>query len=1239
MGFDAPDFRTDANYDERLATLKRQLAEPVAPIGQFHNVPALPPHFLNRSEALDTLRELVIADVDKPTLISAEKRTTAVEGMGGLGKSVLAAAFAHDRKVRFAFPDGIVWLTAGRDAKLFDLYRAVGVDIGDDLRNYPDETTARQNAQKALAGKKCLLILDDVWELPVGRAFRDLISSTVTRLLITTRNLQINNQLNVNEYRLKLIDESQAADYLRSWVDDDPNLDEIAERLGYLFLALSLAGRLMYENSLTGAEYLSMFERVSDMEISPDREDSLEISINLGVDAAFANHGDRKLLYHTFGIFQEDAAVPQQTILQLWSHLRSDIRPIDHLKTLTTLVNLGLVERDEQRTITLHDLLHNYAHEKLGDRYVQTHQDLLNSYSVEAWHELPPDEPYLWWRIAYHLIEAGRIEDIHHLLTDSPDWMQAKFDACNGYEAVDQDISLLLETGGFVDPLPEEKSTALFQLHAVRMSLGTEAESYSDNDLEVLVWLSHIRQDASKYIAEAISHAHLRQNPEDQISALKAIFWALWHTNQGEQYLELVDELPGIAARIYSSESRSAAYGEIIRILTVLDQINEAKALLPHIEDPYYLAGAFCDIALRSGHNNSAYWDEALNTARSITNDYRRLGTLAMVCNSQTKAGIQHNWAEIVNDEYFAGNAVLIEFVCKLLSVASTEILPGSLWQRLADVAVALEEPVVRINSLLAIQKVLPEYLQDQASKVIAASVPEIKKDYLRTRAQSSILRANVETTSQGDWMRLIDQVRRTQADRNITSLDYIVGDLVAVGNVGTALELSKEIESEVPQGRSLEPIVESLAKDAQWDKAMEIAMLIPPNQRYKALRVIVEKQLEQGLDTGLWEQARTQKHSYIADLRQKLAIRGLVEALANSGKWQIADRLARLTEDSWEQKILNTIIAEAMAGSGNWKEALAKIEEIKDINQREITKITVVENLSRSGMVKDAIDLAQSIEDEAVRVFALLAIARITKMASNNPVWNEIDEIVSKTEGDFNRCEILTELIETYVELGNKQKAITYASELEPCIEYDTSLLALGRVLELNSVPSVKEKLMSLAVRIDNAYFRVMRFLDIAKAYPDDAPKILQLGLELVPAIGEDIFDDELSNALVEIVDTYAFLGMYEEAIKVAQRIEINFARKVVELDSHERVDAYRAIAKHRLANTGEIAVSLGLLPAMNVDCFIQDVAEMQNTLSAISENFWTDVITEIIRIASWTNPLWLQVYQILTESNDPTN
>jgi len=323
-------------------------------------------------------------------------------------------------------------LTSGRNAKLYELYRAVGVALGDNLSNYPDETTARQNAQKALTDKKCLLILDDVWELPVGRAFRDLISGTFTRLLITTRNLQINDLLNANEYRLKLIDGSQSADYLRSWVGDDPKLAEIAEKLGYLFLALKLAGARMKKDSFSGADYLLSFDRVSRMKIdrnATDRDDSLEVSIMLSVDAVFAGIENDRLLYHTFGIFQEDAPIPQQIILQLWRYLRPpDVDEFDLLETLNALVDLALVERHENRAITLHNLLLNYTREKLGTRYVQTHQDLLDTYrkalTGDGWHTVI-DDSYILDHLIYHLEQAERQNEIHDLF-GSADWTKCR---------------------------------------------------------------------------------------------------------------------------------------------------------------------------------------------------------------------------------------------------------------------------------------------------------------------------------------------------------------------------------------------------------------------------------------------------------------------------------------------------------------------------------------------------------------------------------------------------------------------------------------------------------------------------------------------------------------------------------------------------------------------------------------------------------------------------------------------
>ncbi len=72
-------------------------------------VPSLPPHYLPRSEDLAPLKSALLASTSEKV-----RGIVGVQGMGGIGKSVLAAAICRDREVRDAFADGIVWITIGQ---------------------------------------------------------------------------------------------------------------------------------------------------------------------------------------------------------------------------------------------------------------------------------------------------------------------------------------------------------------------------------------------------------------------------------------------------------------------------------------------------------------------------------------------------------------------------------------------------------------------------------------------------------------------------------------------------------------------------------------------------------------------------------------------------------------------------------------------------------------------------------------------------------------------------------------------------------------------------------------------------------------------------------------------------------------------------------------------------------------------------------------------------------------------
>src|SRR5690606_21036259 len=114
----APDFRDSRPYADALAELKRILAEPTAPLGRLHAVPPLPPWYIRRGDSLDALVRTVCADSHKPVVITSKKQIVALQGMGGIGKTVLAAALCRECDVRYSFPDGVFWVEVGQTPQI-----------------------------------------------------------------------------------------------------------------------------------------------------------------------------------------------------------------------------------------------------------------------------------------------------------------------------------------------------------------------------------------------------------------------------------------------------------------------------------------------------------------------------------------------------------------------------------------------------------------------------------------------------------------------------------------------------------------------------------------------------------------------------------------------------------------------------------------------------------------------------------------------------------------------------------------------------------------------------------------------------------------------------------------------------------------------------------------------------------------------------------------------------------------
>ena len=87
-----------------------------------------------------------------------------IQGMGRVGKTVLAAALTRDTAVRREFSHGIFWLTLGQQPKLLGVMNHAGrLPVCDGPLT--SKKAAHSAIRQALAGKRALLTLDEVWHL------------------------------------------------------------------------------------------------------------------------------------------------------------------------------------------------------------------------------------------------------------------------------------------------------------------------------------------------------------------------------------------------------------------------------------------------------------------------------------------------------------------------------------------------------------------------------------------------------------------------------------------------------------------------------------------------------------------------------------------------------------------------------------------------------------------------------------------------------------------------------------------------------------------------------------------------------------------------------------------------------------------------------------------------------------------------------------------------------------------
>ena len=286
--------------------------------------------------------------------------------------------------------------------------------------------------------------------------------------------------------------------------------EQIVKRLGRLPLAVKLAGAQLRRQP--PEDWLRRFDvrklRASRPE---DLHDSLEQTFKLSIEDVEA---PVQRLYAALVIFREDEAIPEVGIVRLWEGLEG----LEREQTSAVIDDLAArallqVSAGSPRTIVLHDLLRDLMSAELHGDVAVIHGALLHAYAKtktgEDWHTAP-DDGYLYTHLAYHLLAAGRKDELCTLLTGSPSWMEAKFFVLGSDMSYAADVDLTMTA--FEGAADSKGLLQLAQLVAARQVVQQRVSLYTDTDLETLVWLGRD--------AEAVSHARLRRDLRAKCSRL-----------------------------------------------------------------------------------------------------------------------------------------------------------------------------------------------------------------------------------------------------------------------------------------------------------------------------------------------------------------------------------------------------------------------------------------------------------------------------------------------------------------------------------------------------------------------------------------------------------------------------------------------------------------------------------------------------------------------------------------------
>ena len=331
----------------------------------YVTAPPLPRNYVERPDVLLDLRNALIGGGSGRSIA-----LTALKGMGGIGKTILAQALCCDDVVQQAFPDGVIWIKAGKATSDIAIQmREVGKCLKDDMTAYDSELGCKNRYRNTIREKAALIVIDDVWRSADIAPF--MADSPRSRILFTTRDGSIAGDLGAEEHTAGLLTFKQSRELLARWSGRDithlpAESVNVISACGGLPLALSMIGAMLRGKPTPYWKHVYNLLRNADLskiraQFPEYPHTDLLRAIQISVDALTPK---ARKLYLALAVLLDGMPVHALVQQVLWN-----ANELEALDIAEQFVNLSLAQRETDGcSIRLHDLQLDYIRAQYTDR-------------------------------------------------------------------------------------------------------------------------------------------------------------------------------------------------------------------------------------------------------------------------------------------------------------------------------------------------------------------------------------------------------------------------------------------------------------------------------------------------------------------------------------------------------------------------------------------------------------------------------------------------------------------------------------------------------------------------------------------------------------------------------------------------------------------------------------------------------------------------------------------------------